>query len=115
MNLDRLGHVGIKVTNLSESVKFYKKLGIDLIQEDEDWAYFSAGRDRLALLGESYSKMDSHFGFIFNSYEKIEELRKDLILKGLNPTEMRDHRNGSSSFYLQDLDGNWVEFLFERT
>ena len=54
--VDRLGHVAIRVQDVSRAVAFYEGLGMRLVWKADDWCYLEAGegRDGLALLGPGY-------------------------------------------------------------
>lgn len=54
MALRQLGHVAIRVGDVSKAVEFYEKLGMVNVWKDPDWAYMKAGDDGLALLGPGY-------------------------------------------------------------
>ena len=49
--VDRLGHVAIRVQDVSRAVAFYEGLGMRLVWKADDWCYLEAGegRDGLAL------------------------------------------------------------------
>ena len=48
MELKRLGHVAICVNDIAAAAKFYQNLGMNLVWQDNDWAYLKAGNDGLA-------------------------------------------------------------------
>ena len=53
--VNRIGHIALRVENLERAKSFYIKLGMNLVWDDKDWSYLEAGKgkDGLALLGPS--------------------------------------------------------------
>jgi catechol 2,3-dioxygenase-like lactoylglutathione lyase family enzyme len=113
MKLKRLGHVAICVQDLERSVLFYQNLGLDLVWQDQDWAYLKAGQDGLALMSPSYDQAGPHFGFVFDSRSEMEECYLHLKAQAIVASEIYDHRDGTASFYARDPDNNWFEYLYE--
>jgi len=114
-SVNRLGHVAIRVQDLSRAISFYGGLGMRLVWEDDDWCYFEAGesRDGLALLGPNYKAAGPHFAFHFRNREDVDLVHDQLKRAGVNVGGVHDHRDGTASFYLRDPDGNWLEMLYE--
>jgi catechol 2,3-dioxygenase-like lactoylglutathione lyase family enzyme len=113
MKLKRLGHVAIYVQDIERAAHFYQNLGMDLVWQDQDWAYLKAGDDGLALLSPSYNQAGSHFGFVFSDRAEIEAAHVQLNAQGIEVSRIHDHRDGTASFYGRDLDGNSFEYLYE--
>ena len=44
--VDRLGHVAIRVQDVSRAVAFYESLGMRLVWKADDWCYLEAGEGR---------------------------------------------------------------------
>ena len=61
--VNRIGHIALRVENLERAKSFYIKLGMNLVWDDKDWSYLEAGKgkDGLALLGPSYKAAGPHF------------------------------------------------------
>ncbi len=110
----RLGHVAIRVDDVARAKSFYMNLGMKLVWDDTDWCYLEAGesRDGLALLGPGYKAAGPHFAFHFTNKEEIEKIHDSLKNQGLKVGALHDHRDGTSSFYLKDTEGNWLEMLY---
>jgi len=110
----RLGHVAIRVDDVARAKSFYMNLGMKLVWDDTDWCYLEAGesRDGLALLGPGYKAAGPHFAFHFTNKEEIERLHYSLKNQGMKVGALHDHRDGTSSFYLKDTEGNWLEMLY---
>ncbi len=111
--LKRLGHVAVRVKDIPAAVKFYQALGMEAVWQDVDWAYVKAGADGLALLGPLYTHADAHFGFILADKTELAARFETLKAEGAACSPLLDHRDGTSSFYAKDLDGNLLEFLYE--
>ena len=77
--VNRIGHIALRVENLERAKSFYIKLGMNLVWDDKDWSYLEAGKgkDGLALLGPSYKAAGPHFAFHFENKEEVE--KKNLI------------------------------------
>ena len=110
----RLGHVAIRVDDVARAKSFYMSLGMNLVWDDTDWCYLEAGesRDGLALLGPGYKAAGPHFAFHFTNKNEIEKIHDSLKNQGLKVGALHDHRDGTSSFYLKDTEGNWLEMLY---
>ncbi|MEM8612316.1 MAG: VOC family protein [Cyanobacteria bacterium P01_H01_bin.105] len=113
MELKRLGHVAICVNDIAVAAKFYQNLGMNLIWQDNDWAYLKAGNDGLALLSPDYEQAGPHFGFVFDERSAIDEAYAKLSQEDIKLTEIHEHRDGTASFYGRDPFGNWFEYLYE--
>ena len=110
----RLGHVAIRVDDVARAKSFYMSLGMKLVWDDTDWCYLEAGdsRDGLALLGPGYKAAGPHFAFHFTNKDEIERIHDSLKNQGVKVGALHDHRAGTSSFYLKDTEGNWLEMLY---
>ncbi len=114
VNVQRLGHIAISVQNVERAKSFYISLGMKLVWDDPDWCYLETapGKDGLALLGPNYKAAGPHFAFHFTDREQIETIHKSLKKQGVKVGSLHDHRDGTSSFYLRDTEGNWLEMLY---
>jgi len=110
----RLGHVAIRVDDVDRAKSFYLSLGMKLVWDDPDWCYLETGenKDGLALLGPGYKAAGPHFAFHFTNKEEIERIHDSLKNQGVKVGALHDHRDGTSSFYLKDPEGNWLEMLY---
>lgn len=115
INLARIGHVAVCVKDVSRAVAFYQALGMEVAWQDEDWAFVKAGNDGLALLGPKYTSAGPHFGFVLTDRSEMDRHHTQLAGEGRTTTTIHDHRDGTSSFYAKDPDGNTFEFLAPRT
>ena len=114
INVQRLGHIAIRVKDVERAKSFYISLGMKLVWDDPDWCYLEAGsgKDGLALLGPSYKAAGPHFAFHFTDRSDIELAHSHLKQRGISVGALHDHRDGTASFYLRDPEGNWLEMLY---
>ncbi|HRD41876.1 MAG TPA: VOC family protein [Prochlorococcaceae cyanobacterium AMR_MDS_5431] len=113
----RLGHVAIRVQDMNRAKSFYQSLGLSLVWDAADWAYLKLANNSngIALLSPEYKDAGPHFAFHFSTKEEIELIRLQFIDQGYAVGAIHDHRDGTSSFYLQDSESNWLEILYEPT
>jgi catechol 2,3-dioxygenase-like lactoylglutathione lyase family enzyme len=113
-------HLALRVNDVARAAEFYARVfGMRLVwQPDPDNAYLSSGCDNLALHrgtpGDASAGALDHLGFLVASvadlevgWRRAEAERLDIV----HP--LRQHRDGSSSFYIRDPDGNVIQLLFE--
>ncbi len=114
-NVQRLGHIAIRVKDMGRAKSFYMSLGMRLVWDADDWCYLEAGsnKDGLALLGPSYKAAGPHFAFHFQDRNEVDAIHKQLQVAGVEVGDVHDHRDGTSSFYLKDPEGNWLEMLYQ--
>ena len=118
-----LRHLALRVSDVERSKNFYVRVfGMKLVwQPDSDNAYLSSGCDNLALhrggiegqAPPSAEKLD-HLGFIVPTLEDLRagwEWAQEVALDIVHP--LRNHRDGSSSFYIRDPDGTVIQLLYE--
>ena len=117
-------HVALKVKNFDNCLKFYKDiLGMDIDwQPDDDNVYLSNGKDNLALHKDSNLDLSSrnnrldHYGIMLKTKNDVDywfnfikshdvEIFKDI----------KDHRDGSRSFYCYDPDKNVLQIMWHPT
>ena len=117
-------HVALKVKNFDNCLKFYTDiLGMDIDwQPDDDNVYLSNGKDNLALHKDSNLDLSSknnrldHYGIMLKTKDDVDywfnfikshdvEIFKDI----------KDHRDGSRSFYCYDPDKNILQIMWHPT
>lgn len=112
-------HIALRVSDMSRSRKFYVDiLGLKIVWEpDADNVYLSSGEDNIALhaAGANFDgpqRLD-HFGFILPTKSAVDAAQDELRKKGVPiPKAVKDHRDGSRSFYAADPDGNVIQFIY---
>ena len=117
-------HIALKVKNFNNCLKFYTHiLGMDIDwQPDDDNVYLSNGKDNLALHKDSNLDLSSknnrldHYGIMLKKKDDVDywfnfikshdvEIFKDI----------KDHRDGSRSFYCYDPDKNILQIMWHPT
>ncbi len=113
--MTRLGHVAVRVQDMERAKRFYEGLGLRLTWDAKDWAYMQspANGDGIALLSPAYTAAGPHFAFHFSDRADVQAVHDRLEAAGHRVGPVHDHRDGTSSFYLQDPEGNWLEMLYE--
>jgi catechol 2,3-dioxygenase-like lactoylglutathione lyase family enzyme len=94
-SLDTMDHVAITVANIRETVNWYREhFQCKVAYQDETWALVEFANIRLAFV--LASQHPDHFAVIGNPSAYGEP---------------KKHRDGTSSVYIQDPNGNNVEIL----
>jgi catechol 2,3-dioxygenase-like lactoylglutathione lyase family enzyme len=116
-------HIALKVKDVAQSKRFYQEvLGMDVVWEpDPENVYLSSGCDNIAIHGVSDAFSNSakesqldHLGFVVETIERVKELEKEFIAKGVPIVHpFKVHRDGSASFYCVDPDGIVIQLLYE--
>jgi len=120
MGLLGLRHVALNVRDPQASKRFYGDcFGMSVVWEpDPDNVYLSSGTDNLALHrsdAKGPGALD-HMGFIVATREDVDRLAADFARRGVTIAHaVKDHRDGSRSFYCLDPDGISIQVLFEPT
>jgi len=120
-----LRHLALRVSDMGAARAFYQNLlGMTAVWEpDPENIYLTTGCDNLALhlmseedraaftpVGQSLD----HFGFVVESSEAVEEYERRMREAGVRIVKpFKRHRDGSSSFYMADPDGNVIQILYE--
>ena len=95
-NLDTIHHTAIQVKNISKAVSWYTEhFNCNIEYQDSSWAMLKFANTYLALVLSDQHPY--HFAITQN----------DLSAYGV----ASEHRDGTSSVYIKDADGNRVEML----
>src|SRR5690606_41661053 len=123
-----LRHLALRVRDVQASRQFYERLfDMKIVwQPDPENVYLSTGYDNLALHQVSQQELKEfdlsrvhpldHLGFLMDSPQSVDALYTEangMEIPIIKP--LKRHRDGSYSFYLQDLEQNTVQVLFEPT
>ena len=117
-------HVALKVKNFDNCLKFYTHiLGMDIDwQPDDDNVYLSNGKDNLALHKDSNLDLSSknnrldHYGIMLKTKDDVDywfNFIKSHDVKIFK--DIKDHRDGSRSFYCYDPDKNILQIMWHPT
>src|SRR5688572_6149151 len=120
MGLLGLRHVALNVRDPQASKRFYSEcFGMSVVWEpDPHNVYLSSGPDNLALHRSMVTGPGvlDHMGFIVETREDVDRLAARFEELGVKiAAAVKDHRDGSRSFYCLDPDGISIQVLFEPT
>ena len=94
--LDIIDHIAIQVNDIKKSVEFYtNRFKCKVLYQDESWGFLEFENTKLAFV-----KKEQHpFHFAIESDEASSY------------GELTEHRDGTASVYIKDIDGNNIEML----
>lgn len=97
-------HIAQQVPDVAAAVGWYRRTipGCRVLYEDATWAFVEAGGVKLAFV-----LRDQHPGHVAWRVSEAELER----LAAEHGREIRPHRDGSRSFYLEGPGGQWVEII----
>ncbi|MEC8148453.1 MAG: VOC family protein [Pseudomonadota bacterium] len=96
MKLDKMHHIAIQVSDIKKSVDWYKsKFACKVDYCDSSWALLRFANISMALVSK-------------NEHPPHYAIERDSITEFGVATP---HRDGTSSVYIEDLDGNTIEML----
>ncbi len=94
----QLDHIAMTVEDIARSVKWYtENFNAETKYVDETWALLEIGQTRIALTIPS--QHPPHIAFTVSKLEDV-------------PGMPKTHRDGSISSYVQDPDGNSIEYIY---
>ena len=94
--MDKIHHIAIQVKNIEESVNWYKEnFDVEVSYQDKTWAMINFENTSLALVIPEEHPF--HFAIETDKVESFGSPKK--------------HRDGTSSVYIKDIDGNNLEML----
>lgn len=99
MNFD---HVALVSKNISRAINWYvEKWNAEILYQDDTWGLIKIGESKIAFVVPH--QHPAHICF---------EIDEEFINKKLSKETFKGHRDGSSSCYIRDPDGNFLEFLY---
>ncbi len=118
-----LRHVALRVADLPRAKRFYMEVfGMRVVwQPDQDNAYLSSGSDNLALHHEAAAQPGAaaggaldHIGFFVRELRQLEESFDWVRQRGIEIVKpLRQHRDGTWSFYIKDPDGVVIQLIHD--
>jgi catechol 2,3-dioxygenase-like lactoylglutathione lyase family enzyme len=119
MELQGMRHIALRVRDIARSRAFYEGLlGLKVVwMPDPDNVYLTSGQDNLALHASAEStdgpqRLD-HFGFLLPTKPSVDAAYEEVRRLGVPIAKpVKDHRDGSRSFYVADPDGNVIQLIY---
>jgi len=97
-----IDHVAILVDNLKISEKWYlETLGGEITHRQENYVRLKVSNTNIALLDKSYASSKPHMGILCSNFDDLPKVGTKV-----------SHRDGTTGVYLEDPDGNMVEFIY---
>tara|TARA_B100000900_G_scaffold356102_1_gene325683 strand:- start:2193 stop:2510 length:318 start_codon:yes stop_codon:yes gene_type:complete len=97
----KFDHIALISRNIAETVDWYqKKLKAEVLYQDETWALTKVCGVKIAFVTKG--QHPNHICF---------EIDEGYAKKHLSQKTFKLHRDNSSSCYVKDIDGNFIEFL----
>ena len=94
-------HIAVLVNDLKLSEKWYlEALGGEVTHRQDNYIRLKLENVNIALLDKKIDTSKPHIGIICNKLEDLPECGAKI-----------SHRDGTTGVYLQDLDGNTIEFI----
>ena len=131
INLSRIGHAAIRVTDRNEAKKWYTEvLGFNVVEDDPEHGddfFMSLGRDSdghvldIAPVEDPATATQaptrnsigvSHIALKVDTHEDLKNAHQHLLDHGVTIDRMIEHVN-QRSFYFADPDGNRLEIYWE--
>jgi catechol 2,3-dioxygenase-like lactoylglutathione lyase family enzyme len=105
-----IGHVGLKVSNLEKSRKFYDEiLGLKNETKGPSTAFVPSGSDLLVLYEAGAGTSDFHFGFRLDSPFQVDEWKRWLRSNNIRICEDITGADHPRTIKFRDPDGHWIE------
>tara|TARA_R110000782_G_scaffold230882_2_gene317117 strand:- start:8 stop:316 length:309 start_codon:yes stop_codon:yes gene_type:complete len=97
----KFDHVAVNVKNIKASTDWYvENLNAIVLYIDDTWSFLQVSGAKIALTLSS--QHPAHICFAIKEEDRIKRF-SDKVFK--------QHRDGSSSCYIKDPDGNFIEYL----
>jgi catechol 2,3-dioxygenase-like lactoylglutathione lyase family enzyme len=110
----KITHLVLWVQENKLSEKFYKRLGFEVLESDEEHSIVSPGGFSLDLVSMrddsrfSHDSMAADKGrglYIYIRVDNVDERYRELVALGHEPTKPKDWEWGNREFVLKDPDG----------
>ena len=98
----KFDHVAIVSNNIKASIDWYvNEWNAKTLYHDDTWGLIELNETKIAFV--TPSQHPAHICF---------EVDDQFIMKHLKDKTFKAHRDGSTSCYIRDPDGNFIEFLY---
>ena len=95
-------HIALVSKDIENTISWYvKKWNANILYQDKTWGLIEIGKTKIAFV--SPHQHPAHVCF---------EVDEKFIFEKLQKSTFKPHRDGSSSCYIRDPDGNFLEFLY---
>ena len=95
-------HVALVSKDIKKAIEWYvEKWDAEILYQDNTWGLIKIGKTKIAFV--SPHQHPAHVCF---------EIDEEFIINKLHGETFKGHRDGSSSCYIRDPDGNFLEFLY---
>lgn len=97
-------HVAQQVPDIAAAVDWYRRTipGVTVLYQDESWAFIEANGAKLAFVKSD--QHPQHLAWRVSS-EELERAARE------HGKEIKPHRDGTRSFYLEAPGGQWIEII----
>ena len=97
----KFDHIALKSKDITTSIRWYKEnCKAKILYQDESWALIDVNGGKIAFVLPT--QHPPHVGI---------QIDKDIRARQFSDKTFKYHRDGSESCYVQDPDGNFVEFI----
>lgn len=99
--MDKIDHIALEVEDVGVAIDTMKKnFTFDVIERYDDWAIIQFDNIKVALVTKG--KHPPHVAFSVKNRDDLLDF----------PGKVMHHRDGTSSVYVMNIPGNWVEYIF---
>jgi lactoylglutathione lyase len=127
LKLKAIDHVGLRVSDMDRTLRFYQRLGLTLLRTSGPNA--EGRRGAVIQVGSQEINVFSHPGYVPSGTENrvgvdhfcflveaasIDDVIRDLQQAGIDTGKGAEQRRDGTSVYIQDPDGVRVELLLKK-
>ncbi len=105
-----IGHVGLKVSDIKKSRRFYSKiLGLPSDNRRSGTVRMRCGSDSLVIYEDDAGASNFHFGFRLDSRSSVEEWKRWITNNDIRISDDIAEKDHPRSFKFRDPDGYLIE------
>jgi len=99
IDLVQFDHIAVNSSNIQESISWYNKnFNIEVLYQDLSWGLIEVGNAKIAFVVSHQHPPHICFNVDKSNFD-------------FSNSKFKKHRDGSSSKYIKDPDGNFIELL----